>query len=217
MVVQQLNCRACHPSGGGAAGFDTEQDSAAGGIPDLRDAGLRLQSDWLRQFVGGQAPQKVRPWLAGRMPAFPARADVLATGLAATHGLPPAAADPFQVDLARAELGQGLVGKAAGFDCVACHQLGPHQPAAQPNAHAIDLSLTPRRLRHEYFEWLMSSPSQHPAGTRLPPLAGGGDWAAEAARQRDALWHYLQAHEGKARGSEQPAEPGGEDPPAASP
>ncbi len=63
----------------------------------------------------------------------------------------------------------------------------------------------------------MSSPSQHPAGTRLPPLAGGGDWAAEAARQRDALWHYLQAREGKARGSEQPAEPGGEDPPAASP
>ncbi|SVE12972.1 uncharacterized protein METZ01_LOCUS465826, partial [marine metagenome] len=61
--IRLLNCTACH---GELEGF-----------PRLDMIGGKLRPEWMQAILDGSLKQRPRPWLAHRMPAFPARAKEL--------------------------------------------------------------------------------------------------------------------------------------------
>ncbi|MDH3716604.1 MAG: c-type cytochrome [Planctomycetota bacterium] len=198
-MVRQLRCGVCHTDDNGVMVREAHNNDTEQRIPDFIHAGERLHSAWMHQFIGDETDATPRPWLTVRMPAFPARAEVLSTGLATWHGIAPSEAGKFEVDPQLAEVGRQLAQKDAGFNCIDCHAVGPQRPATDPHARGIDLSLTAQRLRREYFDRVMRSPQLHAPGANLSPLARNGKSTAneevldgDAPRQFNALWHYMQ-------------------------
>ncbi len=197
-LLSQLRCGVCHTEEPPPA-TGTQQHAAAGQqIPRLLQAGERLHTDWMQRYLGGERGARLRPWLPVRMPVFAARAPILATGLAAQHGLAPSSPPPFAVDPRLAEIGSQLFRQNTGFHCVQCHALGAKQPAANPQTHAFDLSQTAGRLRRESFDRLLLSPQLHAPGQNLPPAAEEGkstanqEWLdGDASQQFNALWHFI--------------------------
>lgn len=61
----------------------------ARGLPADRCRRRQAQARVDRLLLKGEVADKMRPWIEHRMPAFPARAALLAAGLAQTHGFPP--------------------------------------------------------------------------------------------------------------------------------
>lgn len=167
--------------------------------PDLTLAGEKLRARWMADFIAGRiaAPDRPRPWLKAKMPAFAARADLLAAGLAAQHGLPPTDADDPPPDPQRASVGQALVKQIA---CHACHGVGPAPPIAVFEAQGINLRLVTRRLRYEYYQRWMNDPLRLNPATRMPKYtiepgktAFFEVYGGDAAQQFDALWHHMLA------------------------
>src|SRR5262249_23666530 len=99
--TERLRCADCHEK--------------LEGLPRLSLAGGKLKPEWMEPFIAGQISYKPRPWLASRMPAFPADAPMLARGLAALHGSPPTNSSEPSVDSQLASTGAKLVSAAGGF------------------------------------------------------------------------------------------------------
>ena len=91
-VVEQLLAKLppVTPDAGGEHGAAGEGGAAAGNPPPiLTFTGDKLRPEWTAKFLAGQIPYRPRPWLYLRMPSFPTGAEVVAQGLAMSHGLPP--------------------------------------------------------------------------------------------------------------------------------
>jgi mono/diheme cytochrome c family protein len=166
--------------------------------PPLTWLGEKLRPQWAAQFIGGKVEYKPRPWLRARMPGFPARAEALAQGQAAAHGVPTIAPPHETPDLALAEIGKKLVARQGGFACVQCHGVGEMKPFAAFEAPAINFSYVSDRLTREYYDRWVYNPQRVLPGTRMPAFADsegktplkdieGGD----AKKQFDAIWNYL--------------------------
>ena len=56
-------------------------------IPALDHFGHKLRADWMTELFAGTLPEKTRPWLQAQMPAWPSRAEALATGFAHSYGV----------------------------------------------------------------------------------------------------------------------------------
>jgi mono/diheme cytochrome c family protein len=93
-------------------------------------AGEKLRPEWSAAFISGQISYKPRPYLRARLPAFPARAKLIAEGLAAEHGYSPVTPARPEPDEQMAATGQKLIGAAGGFSCVQCHAVGASPPVA---------------------------------------------------------------------------------------
>jgi len=89
--------------------------------PNLTYAGEKLKPEWSAKFIAGQVPYKPRPWIFARMPGFPARAELLAKGLAAQHGCTFTSPPPDKSDPELAAAGRKLAGRNGGFSCNQCH------------------------------------------------------------------------------------------------
>ena len=91
-LVQSLRCTACHGRDGQASDLsevilsEGVQGLPPQAIPALTWAGEKLRREWTSTLLGGDILYRARPWLAARMPAFPAYAESLAAGLPAEHG-----------------------------------------------------------------------------------------------------------------------------------
>ena len=166
--------------------------------PSLTWAGEKLRSDWLADFLAGRAADRPRPHLRVRMPAFPSHAEALAAGLHHQHGLPasPAAVEP--VDEEVAAIGRDLV-RGDRLGCHSCHALGD-EPAlgGEGSEETIDFALVRRRLRRPYFDRFLRDPQRILPGTKMPQFVDEDGYTGlydvldgEAARQFDAIWHYL--------------------------
>ena len=59
------------------------------GFPSLDQLHGKLKPEWMQRFISGETPERPRPWLPARMPAFPKYADGLARGLTMLNGYPP--------------------------------------------------------------------------------------------------------------------------------
>lgn len=183
--VERLNCRACHGA------FD--------GFPPFEILGSKLQADWSAKFIGGEIRDKPRPWLAARMPAFPAAAHGLAHGLAMLHGFSDSTPNAGPVDQKLAEIGRKLVSAEGGFACLACHAIGPGNPAPVTEGAGINFSWSALRLRPSYYrQWTLNPPSIDPR-TKMPVYfdeAGRSPLAdileGDGLQQIDAIWEYLR-------------------------
>lgn len=166
-------------------------------VPSLTWIGEKLKPEWMGRFLKGEVPERPRPFLAPlRMPSFRG-AEALARGLAATHGFPPSSAPEPAPDPELSAAGHRLAGPNGGFDCLACHGIGPRAATKVFEAPGPNLKLARDRLTKEYFVRWMRAPLRLEPGTKMPQFFPDGRSPlvevldGDAARQIEALWQYL--------------------------
>ncbi len=178
-----LNCANCH--------------GQIAMVPPLDVIGGKLKPEWSRRILGGSLAKRQRPWLTARMPAFPARADSLAKGLALLNGHPPVTPPDVPVDVEKAAIGRKLVSANGGFFCFSCHGIGDLNPAQVFDAQGINLARVGERLLPEYFRRWMRSPLRIDPQAKMPAYFNQGQSAlfdvldGDADRQIEALHHYI--------------------------
>ena len=218
--IAQLNCLACHSrdrqddswsqlkdeADALLASVPAEEEKAEPEVfgdqsrPPLTWIGEKLRPEWAASFIGGQVSYKPRPWLAARMPGFPARAKFIALGLAEEHGCPTTSPPNAEPDAKLAEIGKKLVGKAGGFSCIQCHPVASQKALSPFEAPAINFAHATDRLTHEYYDRWVYNPQRVLPGTRMPSFADSSGKTAlketldgDARKQFDAIWNYLLA------------------------
>ena len=175
--------------------------------PDLEDVGWHLKEDWIRDVLTGRE-KALRPDLSyrTRMPSFPADlVEPVVTYLVASAGVPTSEDRTVSEDIAElASAGRDLAGTDR-MACVSCHYLGERMPASAAEGETpgpYDLTRSPKRLRREWFDAFITSPSRLQPGATMPGLGAGGESVihdvldGDLARQAEALWVWsLHAEE----------------------
>jgi len=188
-----LNCNACHGQ------IDL--------VPTFETLGGKLKPEWTAKFIAGDFPHKIRydthpkgePWVAARMPAFPAQAKWLAEGLAQLHGYAPKTLTEPPVEAELAKQGQKLVGKDGGFSCISCHAVGPALATEVFESEGVNFAYSADRLLPDFYRRWVRNPLAIEPQTKMPvyfdeegksPLTEilGGDGDAQLA----AMWEYLR-------------------------
>jgi mono/diheme cytochrome c family protein len=200
--VANLKCTACHRRDGGTSRWFQvmeEEGMLPEHLPLLTWAGEKLQPDWTQKLLVGGIDHRARPWLKARMPAFPARADLLSVGLTHEHGFGVKEHDRPAPNAELAEIGKKLLPQMGGLNCIQCHGIGPQPPTAPFEAPGINLLDAALRLRYSYYQrWMLDPPRVDPT-TKMVKLAPDGKttgirevFDGDARRQFDALWHFIQ-------------------------
>ena len=187
-----LNCGRCHGQ------IDM--------VTPLEILGGKLRPEWSAKFIAGKIPYKPRAekhprgelWLEARMPAYPSRAELLASGLATWHGIGAHTASEPPVDMELAKIGQKLVGKDGGFSCVSCHAIGSLEASEVFESEGINLAYAAERLLPAFYRRWLRSPITIDPQTKMPLYFDEGKSPltetlnGDAERQIDALWQYLR-------------------------
>jgi mono/diheme cytochrome c family protein len=222
--VAAMNCTACHARDGKESRFGTDFAADAGALaaafpppqpaanaeahgevfaPDQRPpmltwTGEKLRPEWAAAFIAGEVSYKPRPYLHARMPAWPARAALLARGLSAEHGYAPASEPNPAPDETMAPVGQKLIAAAGGFSCVQCHAVGAAPPLAPFEAPAPDMQYITERLRKDHFHRWMLNPIKVDPGTKMPAFADSEGRSAirdvydgDGTKQFESIWQFL--------------------------
>ena len=168
-------------------------------IPDLSWVGEKLRQPWMERLVGGDLPYKTRPRLPVRMPAFPAFASGLATGLAQQHGISVSAGAEAGPASPMVRLGRDLTGPQQ-LACTQCHPVAGRAALAGADTETIDLQHMGHRLRKEFFERLLRDPSRVIPGTMMPSFLDEqgrstlqGVLDGDGQGQSRALWEYIRS------------------------
>jgi len=210
--ISSKNCTACHAMDGNASRLDSLHASTAGlaahvkelnervdqSRPALTFVGEMLFSTYIESMLAGTVEERPRPWLATRMPAFPAHAKTMAAGLSRVHGFEPCPPVKVEVDPALAEIGKKLV-SAEGFGCTTCHGIGAQPPTAAFEVGAVNFALTPGRLREEFYHRWMDNPASVTPSSKMPRYSEGNDsqrtdvLEGDARKQYQAIWQWLHS------------------------
>ena len=168
--------------------------------PDLTWVGMKLHTDWMRAFIVQAPRRKLRPWLRARMPGFPARAEVLAKGLAERQGIACGSSQPEVITEQNRDLvktGAYLIDKS-GFGCTACHGLQGREAYAVFEVGALEFDAIFPRLRREFFDWWMWNPRRVDQASRMPTYVDEEGITqqdeildGEGLRQFHAMWLFL--------------------------
>lgn len=168
------------------------------GVPAFEPLGEKLKAEYVEGILSGTRVVKPRPWLAARMPAFPVRAAELSAGMAHQAGFSSLTPPEGETDPEMVRTGAKLVSSAGGFSCISCHGAGSVVATQVFEAPGINLALSGRRLRKDYFHRWLRNPLALDPSTKMPvyfdeegrsPLTEilGGD----GTKQREAIWQYL--------------------------
>ncbi|MFM9966249.1 MAG: DUF6797 domain-containing protein [Planctomycetaceae bacterium] len=206
--VADLQCAVCHPRDGHRnLLFEVLADESETGlppevVPNLTWAGEKLHAPWIHSLLTGQLAERPRPWMKLRMPTFPARAHLLANGLAREHGLSSEPSPRPSIEPQLAEIGELLATRTGLLDCRQCHAIGPLPPTGDKStllAPGINFALTRERLRHDFYRRFTLDPPRYDVSTRMPKLAVDGHttkvkdiFGGDARQQFEAVWHFLQ-------------------------
>jgi mono/diheme cytochrome c family protein len=206
--IVNLKCNACHQRDGATTRWFQVMEEEGGSLPELLPSltwtGEKLKPEWAAKLIAGMQDHRARPWLKARMPAFPARAEMLSLGLSHQHGFAPKEDSRPEADEEQAKIGETLLPQQGGFNCVQCHGVGK-TPAKEPfEAPGINLLDAAQRLRYDYYPRWMHDPPRIERTTRMPKFAQDGKTTAiretldgDARKQFDAIWHYIQTLPGK--------------------
>jgi len=168
--------------------------------PILTWAGEKLKPEWTAKLLLGQLDYRLRPWLRARMPAFPARANLLAHALPLEHGFAPLSpADPSPEEKL-VPFGRKLLSKDGGFACTTCHGVGSLKPVGVFEAPGPNLQYVKERLNPHYFARWVYNPLRVHKDTKMPAFADHDGKTSlretldgDARRQYDAIYQYLLA------------------------
>ncbi len=209
-LMRELRCNACHNRDGITAqrmailAEESESGLTPEALPELTWAGEKFQPKALLSIFEGKDTRipeqpKPRPWLKSRMPGFVEHAKILATGLAAEHGLGMQELE-IKSEPALAEIGEQLTHKEH-LDCRQCHAIGDLEPMGDEKtklAPGINFVLVGQRLRPDYYARFVLDPPRWEVSTRMPKLAPDGRstkvtqfYEGDAEKQIEALWNYL--------------------------
>jgi cytochrome c553 len=206
-LVQRLRCGSCHDRDGQRSHRPLVIAEVGSGrvpqpLPALTWAGEKLRPAWTESLLAGKLAYKSRPWLAARMPAFPAYAQALALGLAAEHGVDPQPIPRLKFDAGLAVIGEELTRQTA-LDCRQCHAIGDQRPRGDKNTkihQGINFSHIRDRLRREAYDRLMLDPPRYDINNRMVKISANGlstklrgYFDADARQQFGAVWHYIQS------------------------
>ena len=206
-IVQRLRCASCHDRDGDRSPRMMIMAEEGSGeipevLPELTWSGEKLRSAWTERLLSGGLDYKSRPWLAARMPAFPAYANVLAHGLAAEHAI--GQADRFQssFDPNMAIIGERLSRQSA-LDCRQCHAIGDQLPRGDKStriSHGINFAYIGERLRRGFYDRYMLNPPRYDRNTKMIRISEDGKttklkgyFDADARQQFGAVWEYIQS------------------------
>jgi hypothetical protein len=202
--MKLLQCTACHTRDGVVGrwyGILTEEGTGVQPeyLPHLTWTGQKLHPEWTEKQVAGTQDHRARPWIKARMPAFPARAAMIAQGLSFEHGYA-LNEDPHPApDAKLAAIGEKLLPQVGGFNCVQCHAVGDQKAVAPFEAEGINLRDAAVRLRYEFYARWMLDPTRVDPTTRMTKFTMDGKTTAirdvlggEAHAQFDAIWQYMQ-------------------------
>ena len=198
------NCFACHQRDG-IGGILKERDSFfkttqpemgdEGRIPPHLDGvGAKLTAEWLDGILASGA--KDRPYMLSRMPNF-GRQNV-------GHLRPLLESHDAMDSLPKIELKASDARKAGwlmvgdkGFGCIKCHTFGRYNATG---IQSIDLTITTKRLREDWFRRYVRNPPMFRRGTRMPSAwPPFGDsllddfYDGNSDKQIQAVWNYLSA------------------------
>lgn len=185
-IVRNLNCQGCHvigERGGAIRAVVRDQLEQAGDDPIKAQAlsppilfnekskigeGARVHTDWLHGFLSNPA-NKVRPWLAVRMPTFEFSEEDLnaITRYFAAQDKVPYPYEPAPPsDPTLLAAGRDLFAK---WQCIKCHIVAGKLPAQDDPANfAPDLNNVPSRLRADWLAKWLADPGAIAPGTRMP-------------------------------------------------
>jgi len=204
-ALERLRCLSCHRRGdiGGPSerlqGWFTSLGEAELGDegripPALTGVGRKLRKEWIDEVLAGRGV--ARPYMATRMPNFEA-AHVAALPDQLERIDRPASERSIEFTDHKLAGGQALAGTGA-MACIQCHRFAGHESLGIP---AMDLALTYRRLRFDWFRDYLLDPGKLRPGTRMPAFFPEGkstvrtvlDGSTEA--QIEALWCWLSLGE----------------------
>ncbi len=198
-VVEKLVAGLPPAAAAEAHGEQGEGGAAAGNPPPmLTFTGDKLRPEWTARLLTGTLPYRTRPWLDLRMPAFPAGAELVAQGLAMSHGLPPVTPPDAPSPGPGAEDGIKLLGADGGFNCSQCHSVGTAPAVAIFEAPGINLGYSGSRLQKDYYHRWMLNPLRFDPTTRMPKFAQDDGTTpltdtlgGQARDQFEAIWQQL--------------------------
>lgn len=203
-TIRSVNCTACHARDDADAALpllaadEGELGLLPDPIPSITWAGEKLYPSWSRELFAGKLGYRLRDHFRARMPAFPARGDVLADGLSEQHGFDPREEPKIAIDDDLAGAGEAIAAPQVGLSCIRCHPIGEDPPTAPEQARSTNLSFTRRRMRHEFYTRWMLFPQRVEFNTRMIRFAPDGQltgldeiYEGDARQQFEAIWHYL--------------------------
>jgi mono/diheme cytochrome c family protein len=206
VIAQSLttfNCYACHVRDkvGGPEDelnkfFKTVQPEMGdeGRIPPwLNGVGAKLNVDYFHQILDKGSHD--RPYMHTRMPGFgDANVGHLVEAFAAIDSIAKAPAVQFDLAVPRVKAtARHLVGGQA-FGCVKCHTFNG---VKAEGVQGIDMTLLPKRLKHDWFHAYVEDPQRLRPGTRMPASFDKGKSVlpeildGKPATQIEAIWVYL--------------------------
>lgn len=204
-TLAAYNCLACHERdgyGGVEAGravhFTTTVDADLGDEgripPPLTGVGAKLTREALARVLSAES--SARPYMAAKMPAFALDAERLADLFieADKDALGPSVDVSGLALHHRNHYGRELVGQD-GFGCISCHDFNGRKSLGIP---AVDLTLSPERLRPEWFAKYLLDPGALRPGTRMPSYFEDGKstypklFGGNPQQQIEAMWIYLR-------------------------
>lgn len=168
-VANRYNCYGCHKIDGIGGKLSEAFDDQNYGPPYLTRQGLRVQTDWLYDFLQNVHP--IRPYVKVRMPTFNFTHDELnklVMGFTAGAGMNTFDA-PVKVEWepGEKEAAQKIWNELA---CTTCHTLGFNSDAPQ----APDLHYAKKRLRPEFMEAWIANPQSFLPYTSMPAFWDDG-------------------------------------------
>jgi mono/diheme cytochrome c family protein len=202
--MKLLQCNACHTRDGVQSRWYSVLIDEGGGVqpeylPHLTWTGEKLHPEWTEKQVAGTQDHRVRPWIKARMPAFPARAALIASGLSYEHGFGLKEDPRPAADAKLAAIGAKLLPQVGGFNCVQCHAVGDNKAVAPFEAEGINLRDAAIRLRYDFYERWMLEPTRVDPTTRMTKFTLDGKTTTitdvlggNARQQFDAIWQYIQ-------------------------
>ena len=199
-----FNCYACHQRDkvGGAEelvnkSFQTtqpEMGDEARVPPPLDGVGAKLNPEYLRGLLDRGVHD--RPYMHTRMPGFGnANVGHLVEAFGDVDRTPKVPAVTFKESPGRVKTSaRHLVGSQA-FGCIKCHTFGGKKAEG---TQGIDMTLMPKRLKHDWFRAYTEDPQRFRPGTRMPSVFMEGKsqlpniLGGTADMQLEAIWVYLK-------------------------
>ncbi len=180
-----LRCNACH--------------GELEGIPPASILGAKLKPEWMTQLLHGAVFDKPRPWLAARMPAYPAYANTMAVGLSQLHGFAGETPAEEEIDDEMAEIGRQLISPLGGFSCISCHGAAELKPTQVFESEGINFEFSAERLQKDYYRRWLLNPLRIDPATKMPVYFDEEGYSplydvleGDTTQQLEAMWQYFR-------------------------
>jgi cytochrome c551/c552 len=205
---KSLNCNACHTRDNATAKWENyahdikdlkthykDRGHLDQTRPQLTFVGEKIKESTIKKYLDGNLEYNSREWLLARMPAFPARAELMAKGLTQQHANHKKT-NSLSHDKDKIAIGKKLVG-TGGFGCIVCHDIGNEKAIAAFEVKGVNLKYTADRLGKDFYMRWMLNPAHIVPNTKMPKYADDKgksplpDYKNDAAQQFDAIFEYI--------------------------